>query len=432
MNPSLIEILGTAIFAIAILHTFLVQKILHLSHRFPKDSLMHGVLHLLSEIEIVFGVWAGIFLTAMIWIQGAQATVDFQEGLNFTEPLFVFVIMVIAATRPVLSVARDGIQLVSILLRKILRTPEKITDIFVVLTLGPLSGSFITEPAAMTVTALLLVSMFHSPPERLAYFLMAVLFVNISVGGALTPFAAPPILMVAGHWGWDFAFVFQHFGLKSIITVLINALGLVLFFKKDIEAYCYSLREADEKQDQRGPAIPLGVTVLHLLFLVMVVLTAHYESVFMGIFLFFLGLTTVTKKYQEHLRLRESLLVAFFLGGIIVFGSFQKWWLEPLLSSMSDDLLFKGATALTAITDNAALTYLGSQVPSLSIDSRYALVAGAIAGGGLTVIANAPNPAGFSILNHKFPGGNVSPVKLFVAALLPTAVAVFCLWLIPH
>jgi Na+/H+ antiporter NhaD/arsenite permease-like protein len=426
------EILGTGIFAVAILHTFVVQKILNWSRRCHKGSILGDFLHLMAEIEIVFGLWAAIFLVLMGLIEGSKAAVEYQAGLDFTEALFVFCIMVIASTRPILGVARASIRFVSVLLRRLFRTSEKITDIFVILTLGPLSGSFVTEPAAMTVTALLLVSLFHSPPERLAYFLMGVLFVNISVGGAMTPYAAPPILMVAGRWGWDFAFVFEHFGLKSILITVINALILVLYFRKDIQQYCYSLFEAEQKQEKRGMQIPWGVTVLHLVFLVMLVLTAHYEKVFMGVFLFFLGLTTVTRRYQEQLRLRESLLVAFFLGGIIVFGSFQRWWLEPLLRGMSDAVLFKGATLLTAVTDNAALTYLGSQVPHLSEASRYALVAGAIAGGGLTVIANAPNPAGFSILNHKFPGGIVNPLKLFVAAIIPTIVAVICLWLLPH
>lgn len=432
MNPSTMEILGTGIFAIAIIHTFAVQKILQWSHHFPKGSIANGFLHLMSEIEIVFGAWAAIFLLLLGMIQGSDAAIEYQEGLNFTEPLFVFCIMVIASTRPILALAGTSIHYVSIFLRKLFRTPEKLTDIFVILTLGPLSGSLVTEPAAMTVTALLLVSIFHSPPERLAYFLMAVLFVNISVGGALTPFAAPPILMVAGRWGWDFSFVFRHFGLKSILITLINAFALVVYFRKDIQQYCYGLFEVEQKRENQGVEIPLGVTLLHLIFLVLLVLTAHHEKVFMGVFLFFLGLTTVTKRYQETLRLRESLLVAFFLGGIIVFGAFQKWWLEPLLGSMSDATLFKGATLLTAVTDNAALTYLGSQVPHLSEASRYALVAGAIAGGGLTVIANAPNPAGFSILNHKFPGGNVNPLKLFAAAIIPTIVALLCLWLLPH
>jgi hypothetical protein len=56
--------------------------------------------------------------------------------------------------------------------------------------------------------------------------------------------------------------------------------------------------------------------------------------------------------------------------------------------------MYFGATALTAITDNAALTYLGSLVEGVSDQLKYALVAGAVSGGGLTVIANAPNPAG--------------------------------------
>jgi Na+/H+ antiporter NhaD/arsenite permease-like protein len=431
VTPTNIEIAGTVLFAIAILHTFLVQKILHWAHRFPKDSVQAQMLHLLGEIEIVFGLWAALFLTLMLILMGSEYTLEYQNGLNFTEPLFVFCIMVMAATRPVLTLARNGIQAVSLLLQKTFRTPEKPTDIFVVLTVGPLLGSLITEPAAMTVTALLLASLFHNPPKRLAYFLMAVLFVNVSIGGALTPFAAPPLLMVASRWGWDFSFVFQHFGLKSILAVTVNALILILYFRKDIAEYCFNLREADQKAT-RGGAIPVWVTLVHILLLVLVVLTAHHSSAFLGLFMLFLGVSTVTQKYQDSLRLRESLLVGFFLAGIVVFGAFQKWWLEPLLASMSDSVLFMGATTLTAITDNAALTFLGSQVPDLSEASRYALVAGAIAGGGLTVIANAPNPAGFSILNHKFPGGNVNPLLLFAAALIPTTIAVLSLWLVPH
>jgi hypothetical protein len=431
MNPSIIEILGTALFAIAVLHTFCVQKFLSWSHHYPPGSIRQGLLHLLGEIEVVFGIWAAIFLVCMTAILGPDAVVDYQGSLKFTEPLFVFCIMVMAATRPVLGVARAGIYFVSRILRKIFRTPEKLTELFVILTLGPLMGSLITEPAAMTVTAMLLISMFRHPPARLAYFLMAVLFVNVSVGGALTHFAAPPILMVAKTWNWDLAFVFQHFGLKSIATVVINALLFVIYFRQDLTTACDSLGQAMEKQNSRHK-MSLLVMLVQLIFLLMVVLSAHHESIFMGIFLLFLGWTAATKGHQDPLRLRESLLVGFFLAGIIVFGSFQKWWLEPLLTSMSDALLFKGAAALTAITDNAALTYLGAQVPNLSDAAKYSLVAGAIAGGGLTVIANAPNPAGYSILSPKFPGGRVSPFYLFAAALIPTAVALICLWFLPH
>jgi Na+/H+ antiporter NhaD/arsenite permease-like protein len=117
------------------------------------------------------------------------------------------------------------------------------------------------------------------------------------------------------------------------------------------------------------------------------------------------------------------LLVAFFLAGLVVLGGLQQWWLEPVLMSLDANAVFFGATALTAITDNAALTYLGSLVEGLSDEFKVALVAGAVTGGGLTVIANAPNPAGVSILRSKFDNNSVHPVGLLLGALPPTIVA---------
>jgi Na+/H+ antiporter NhaD/arsenite permease-like protein len=143
----------------------------------------------------------------------------------------------------------------------------------------------------------------------------------------------------------------------------------------------------------------------------------------MGLLLFFLGVTHAYPHHQDRLILKEGLLVAFFLAGLVVLGGQQQWWLQPLLMSMSSDAVFLGATALTAVTDNAALTYLGSLVEGLTDEFKYALVTGAVTGGGLTVIANAPNPAGFAILRGHFDDGAVHPAGLFLAALLPTVVA---------
>jgi di/tricarboxylate transporter len=89
-----------------------------------------------------------------------------------------------------------------------------------------------------------------------------------------------------------------------------------------------------------------------------------------------------------------------------------------------------GSTLLTAFNDNAAITYLASQAPGLSIGAKYAIVAGAVTGGGLTVIANAPNPAGQSILNRFFNGG-ITPLSLAKAALIPTLIVGMCFMLIP-
>ncbi|QDK38392.1 putative Na+/H+ antiporter [Bdellovibrio sp. NC01] len=424
-----IEILGAAFFGIAVVHTFLVGRILAYSHKFPKHSMTSNILHLLGEIEAVFAIWAALFMAVFIAIEGWTPAITYQKSLDFIEPFFIFAIMVVCSTRPVLTAARQGILFLSSVLQKIFRTPAILTDLAVVLIVGPLSGSFITEPAAMTVTAFMLNSMLQKESSKLIYALIAVLFVNVSIGGALTPFAAPPILMVATKWNWDFQFIMTHFGWKSALAVMVNALGLILIFRKQFSESCITLKTVESRLNAAHAEIPWTVTLVHLLFVAGIVATAHYQNAFLGIFLLFMGVASVTQRYQDHLRLKESLLVSMFLGGIIQFGAFQKWWLAPLLAGMSDVILFKGAVALTAITDNAALTYLGSQVESLTEASKYALVGGAIAGGGLTIIANAPNAAGYSILSQKFPGG-IKPLNLLIAALLPTAVAIFFLWVL--
>jgi hypothetical protein len=162
---------------------------------------------------------------------------------------------------------------------------------------------------------------------------------------------------------------------------------------------------------------------MHFFFLVAVVATAHHPAVFIGLLLFFLGIANAYERHQDRLILREGLLVGFFLAGLVVLGGKQEWWLRPVLLDMSSDQVFFGAAALTAFTDNAALTYLGSLVPGLSDSFKHALVAGAVAGGGLTVIANAPNPAGIAILQDRFDEGSVNPLYLLAAALAPTLVA---------
>lgn len=429
MTYTTIELLGTLFFALAVVHTFLVGRILAWSHHYPKNSLMNNLLHLFGEIEAVFAIWAALFMAIYIAIEGWGPAIHYQESLDFIEPFFIFAIMVICSTRPILTAARQGILSVSSLIQKIFKTPAVLTDLVVLLIIGPLSGSFITEPAAMTVTAYLLNSMLQKESSKLIYALIAVLFVNVSIGGALTPFAAPPILMVASKWQWDFTFIITHFGWKSAFAVTVNAVGLILIFRKTLSESCITLRDVEKRIGNSHAPIPWGVIAIHLIFLAGVVVTSHHKNAFLGIFLLFLGVAAVTSRHQDQLRLKEGLLVSMFLGGIIQFGAFQKWWLAPLLSSMSDILLFKGAVALTAITDNAALTYLGSQVEGLSEASKYALVGGAIAGGGLTIIANAPNAAGYSILSQKFPGG-IKPLNLLIAALAPTAVAIGFLWLL--
>lgn len=407
-----IEIIAALLFGLAVLHTFSTKFFLHLAHTQPRHA---GIWHLLGEVEIVFGFWAMVLMVIMFALLGKHEATAYLDSRNFTEPMFVFAIMVIAASRPILELSGASVRFVA----RYTPLPRGMAMYFLVLAFVPLLGSFITEPAAMTLAALMLRDTLLSRPvsSRLKYVTLGVLFVNISIGGTLTPFAAPPVLMVASKWNWDIWFMVTHFGWKAALAVLVNAGCAMLLFRRELG----HMAAAAKAPPSDTPAL---LVVVHLLFLVGVVLFAHHPAVFLGLFLFFLGVVTAYPKHQNPLILRESILVAFFLAGLVVLGGQQQWWLQPVLMSMDANSIFFGATALTAITDNAALTYLGSLVDGLEPDFKVALVAGAVTGGGLTVIANAPNPAGVAILREKFSDGAIHPLGLLIAALPPTIVAV--------
>jgi hypothetical protein len=420
LAPTSVQLAATLIFAIAVVHTFSTRFFEHLAHMHPTHA---GLWHLLGEVEVVFGFWALVLVAVLAAYDGPREALGYLESRKFTEPTFIFVIMVIAASRPILDFS--GVLLVSV--ARVLPLPSATAYYFTVLLVGPLLGSFITEPAAMTLSAMLLRERYFSKqaPRAFKYGTLGVLLVNVSIGGTLTPYAAPPVLMVADRWGWDVGFMLQTFGWKAALAVAVNAAGATIVFRsylKQISTISAALARLET---------PWPVVCVHLAFLVGVVLAGHHALVFGGLFLFFLGFAEAYRRYQSRLVVREGLLVAFFLAGLVVLGGMQDWWLQPLLSGMSAATLYYGATLLTAITDNAALTYLGSLVDGLPPHAQYALVAGAVTGGGLTVIANAPNPAGFAILKGTFDDGAIGPLSLAVAAALPTLVAIAAFQLLP-
>jgi hypothetical protein len=415
-----LEIAGAALFALAVIHTFSTRYFEHLAHTRTAHA---GLWHLLGEVETVFGFWAFVLLAFMAVAYGWGAASTYLDSRHFAEPMFVFVIMVIAASRPVMQIASDSVRIAGALIP----VSPAIAGFFLSLSLVPLLGSLITEPAAMTLAALMLRDRIFSSgvSSRLKYATLGVLFVNVSIGGTLTNFAAPPVLMVAANWGWTTGFMLSTFGAKAAIAVIANGAVLTLLFKKEISEHATShIGNPDAR-------VPGSFVVVNLAILAGVVYTNHLPEAFMGLFLLFLGLAEAYERHHDRLLLREGLMVAFFLAGLVVLGGQQRWWLQEVLSSLDATTLFYGAAALTAITDNAALTYLGSLVEGLSDEYKYSLVAGAVAGGGLTVIANAPNPAGFAILKGNFDDESINALGLFAAALPPTLVAIACFRGIP-
>lgn len=409
-TPETIQVIAAAIFAVALLHTFAAKQFERLSHRFPRHA---GLFHLLGEVEVVFGFWAIVLVLAMALLVGGGEALSYAESRNYTEPLFVFVVMVIAASRPVLRAVMASVNT----LAERIPVPTPIATAWLGLAAVPLLGSLITEPAAMTIAALMLAPQIFrtAVPEGVKYFALGVLFVNVSIGGTLTAYAAPPVLMVAAAWQWDSAFMAANFGWKAAIAVVINATAATFVIRRHLRT---------QPAPKGGQArMPLSVVAVHIGLLAAVVLMAHHPVAFLAIFLLFLGFTQAYERHQNPLIIKEALLVGFFLAGLVVLGGMQAWWLQPIVSSLKPLALFLGSIGLTAITDNAALTYLGSLIVGISDESKYMLVAGAVAGGGLTVIANAPNPAGVALLKRGFADETVGAGGLLLGALGPTAVA---------
>jgi hypothetical protein len=534
------NLVASLIFLGAIIHTFLTGRFMIIAHRWshdheekikkglaPRDSVHHGaeVFHFLGEVEAVFGIWAAALLAAIVlFFDWPTAKSYILYKVNFTEPMFVVVIMTLAATRPILQVTERFMWKIANLMGGTLTAWW-----WAILTIGPILGSFITEPAAMTIAAMLLADKFYAlaPSSKFKYATLGLLFVNISVGGTLTSYAAPPVLMVAAPWKWDTLFMMTHFGWKAVLGILGANLCYFLLFRGELQAlqktfamnslkdeiqqrylkradvenmmdqvmerlegrfhfvdtFSEQLKEAgrditqrledraladlkdkgidpdmarrafeernkeiqlrrmrrafplllpaeerppflDPDWDHRDDPVPLWVTLVHIAFMGWTIINAHYPPFFIPGLLFFLGFAQVSSPYQNRLNLKPALLVGFFLGGLVIHGGLQGWWIEPVLGNLTEIPLMLGATVLTAFNDNAAITFLSTLVPNFSEGMKYSVVAGAVAGGGLTIIANAPNPAGLSILKSFF-DEEVSPLNILLAAAIPTAI----LWL---
>jgi hypothetical protein len=218
-----------------------------------------------------------------------------------------------------------------------------------------LLGSFITGPAAMTICALLLRHRFYSlkPSERLKYATLGLLFVNISVGGVLTQFGSPPVVIAASAWNWDLAYMLTHFGWKAVIGIILSNLLYLTVFRREFSTLATNVPDEEQDQEKRRP-IPWRITAIHILFLCWTVANAHYPVLMILGILFFLAFVSATRLNQQAIALRPPLLVGFFLAALIIHGGCQQWWIGPVLGGLSRWPLMLAATILTAFNDNAS------------------------------------------------------------------------------
>ncbi len=303
---------ATVLFAFAVLHTFLASRISSLSHRFSDGSIGENLFHFLGEVEVVFGIWASILIFLWALRFGLDSGVAYLENLHFTEAAFVFVTMCMAATRPIMDFARR----VLFFAAKLMPLNRQIARFISVLTIGPILGSLITEPAAMTVCALLARDCLlgQGASNRLKYVTIGLLFVNVSIGGTLTNFAAPPVVMVAKAWNWDTAFMFTQFGWKGLVAILINTAAGAFYVRRELS----TIQTEVSAPARLSP--PLWMTGIHIGFILFTVICSHHMTFFLPLFLLFLGWTAISKEYQDEIPIPQALLVGYFLGGLIALG----------------------------------------------------------------------------------------------------------------
>lgn len=426
------------IFILAIIHTLSANRITNYAHKIDRNfkarlkskeidpkhevSFLAEIVFFLGEVEVIFALWILPLFILTIGFYGWTSALEYLDTRDFTEPLFVVVIMSLAATKPIVDLSEKILHFFASLIK------GSVTAWWIaILTIGPLLGSLITEAGAMTLTATLLSKKFYEykPSKKLAYATIGLLFVNISVGGVLTNFAAPPVLVIARCWEWSSLFMLKEFGYKAIIGVCLSNFLYWLAFRKELKEMekTKRLTEKKEKSKEIRP-IPIWITIIHSLFIFWVVVNSHYPAVFIGSYLIYLGFHRATRPYQYIDGIRRPLLVGLFLAGLIIHGGLQGWWIVPIMEQFGHTAVMISGVILTAFNDNAAISYLSSLIPDWGIDYKYAIISGVITGGGLTVIANAPNPAGYVILNKHFSTG-ISPVRLFLAAAIPTVLFFF-------
>jgi len=419
---SIFHLIALIIFACAVIHTLCVHKIQTFAEKWEaklgKQTIPIHLLIFLSQVEIVFAFWVIPLFISMCFFYSWSTALEYINTRDYTEPLFVVIILSLTATRPIIHIAEGAIRWCAKGLGGSLSAWW-----FVLLTMGPLMGSLITEVGSMALCALLLSRQFYAyhPSTKLAYATLALLFVNISVGGVLTNFASPAVLILAHCWHWTNWDMFSDFGSKAALGIVISNILYWIYFRKEIEQMNQRKMNARIEEEKKELGVPLWITLIHITFIIWIVMISHYPAVFIASFLFFIGFHQITRDHQYPIRLAHPMLVGLFLAGLVIHGGLQGWWVVGILEGLSPLSVMGVAMSLTAFNDNTGIAYLAALIPSWGELFEYAIFTGVIAGGGLTVIANAPNPAGYAILKHHFQGG-IHPLKLVLAALIPTLI----------
>ncbi|MCH9627793.1 MAG: hypothetical protein S4CHLAM2_14370 [Chlamydiales bacterium] len=429
------QIFSTLIFALAVVHTFLTPTLYSYSQKlgakkrlYPRRwrhyHFLSEIFYLISEVEVVFGIWLVPLLVASTLIRGWDVTLEYVNTRSYTHALYITVILVVIGSRPIITFAET-------ILEKIARLGKDTPAAWwwTIVTIGPLLGALIKEPAAMALSAILLSKKFYPyyPSRRFQYATLGLLFANISVGGMLTTFSSRALFIVADRWDWDWTYMLVRFGWKEFVGMLIATGLYYILFRKEFQKERFPKKlPALEKEEAENPT-PVWITVIHVIFVGLIVITGETAPLFLGVFLLFLGFWKATPFYQTPLHLRAAILVGFFFASLIIHGELQGWWIIPLMESLNHFGAMMVSFVLSAFIDNAVVSYLTLDIPHFDDLKHYLVVSGAMCAGALTVIANAPNPVGHAILRPSFQG-KIAYFPLFLGAMGPALIYLSLFW----
>ncbi len=429
------QIASTVIFFLAVLHTFLTPTLYTYSQKLSEKKeiiprkwkhyhFLSEVCYLLSEVEVVFGIWLIPLIIVFTIFQSWDQALAYLNSRSYTHAIYITVILVVIGSRPIITFAERVLEWFARLGKD---TPGAWW--WAILTVGPLLGALLKEPAAMALAAIMLSKKFYlyNPSRNFKYATLGLLFVNISVGGMLTTFSSRALFIVADRWDWDWVFMLTHFGWKVVLGIFLSTGLYYLAFRKQFKDNFPKKLPTLEKDEAEHPT-PFWITLIHLIFMVLIVISGETAPLFLGIFLIFLGFWKATSFYQSPLHLKSAVLIGFFFASLIIHGELQGWWMIPLMQNLSHFWAMEVSFLLSAIADNAVVSYLTLEIPEFDDLKHYLIVAGAMSAGGLTVIANAPNPMGHSILRPAFKD-KISFFGLFLGALLPSLILLALFWI---
>jgi hypothetical protein len=430
------QIISTVIFFLAVVHTFLTPTIFDYSKKLSERKeaypekwkhyhFLSEFFYLLSEVEVVFGLWLLPLLLAFTLLKGWDETLEYLNTREYTHAIYITVILVVIGSRPIITFAEKVLEWVARLGKD---SPGAWW--WSILTVGPLLGALIKEPAAMALSAILLSKKFYpyAPSRNFSYATLGLLFANISVGGMLTSFSSRALFIVADRLDWNWVYMLTRFGWKVLIGIILST-GLYHFvFHKEFKKGRFPKSLPALEKDEAEHPTPFWITLIHLAFLSLIVITGETPPLFLGVFLIFLAFWKATSFYQTPLHLQSAVLIGFFFASLIIHGELQAWWIIPLMQNLNHFGAMVASFILSAFVDNAIVSYITLDLPQYDDLKHYLVIAGAMSAGALTVIANAPNPVGHAILRPSFKG-KISFFALFLGAIIPSLIYLSLFWI---